>query len=233
MEYIEQLRSYEWLNKRQAILERDSNLCNKCHNSNYLSSFMLGISYGSGYNSYNKSGWLNTEDCMTSQHITVLYFGEKINIAKGSYLTYIIENKTAYLSSIIDLAEELKLKSVSFSHLNSDEPLVLFHNKKSKEELLNDVNSINWIYCKNLHIHHTYYQIGKLAWEYPDNALITLCWQCHESLHKNSIIRILDANGKILEERKVCNRCFGAGWFPEYTYVENGICFECRGKRYI
>src|SRR5260370_4869913 len=30
-----------------------------------------------------------------------------------------------------------------------------------------------------LHVHHRYYVQGKLPWEYPDEALITLCKQCH------------------------------------------------------
>jgi hypothetical protein len=38
--------------------------------------------------------------------------------------------------------------------------------------------------CSNelstLHIHHEYYSPGKLPWEYPDEALTTLCDLCHE-----------------------------------------------------
>lgn len=38
--------------------------------------------------------------------------------------------------------------------------------------------------CSNelatLHIHHEYYTPNTLPWEYPDDALITLCDLCHE-----------------------------------------------------
>ncbi len=33
---------------------------------------------------------------------------------------------------------------------------------------------------RTLHVHHKYYEWGKDPWEYPTNALITLCDSCHE-----------------------------------------------------
>ena len=36
---------------------------------------------------------------------------------------------------------------------------------------------------KDLHVHHTYYLIGKMPWEVPDDCLITLCKVCHEKEH--------------------------------------------------
>jgi 5-methylcytosine-specific restriction endonuclease McrA len=36
---------------------------------------------------------------------------------------------------------------------------------------------------KNLQVHHLYYLSGKLAWEYPDSALQTLCKGCHAMEH--------------------------------------------------
>lgn len=35
-----------------------------------------------------------------------------------------------------------------------------------------------------LHVHHTYYITGKLAWQHPDKSLITLCMLCHTKWHK-------------------------------------------------
>lgn len=37
---------------------------------------------------------------------------------------------------------------------------------------------------KNLIVHHRYYEDGLMAWEYPDDALITLCQPCHEAEHE-------------------------------------------------
>lgn len=37
----------------------------------------------------------------------------------------------------------------------------------------------------NLHVHHLYYVNGRLPWEYPDSALVTLCNTCHSIYHLN------------------------------------------------
>lgn len=38
--------------------------------------------------------------------------------------------------------------------------------------------------CNNkketLHVHHMYYEKGKMPWEYDNSALVTYCWECHE-----------------------------------------------------
>lgn len=36
----------------------------------------------------------------------------------------------------------------------------------------------------NLHVHHTRYIKGRMAWEYHDSDLVTLCGWCHEEVHK-------------------------------------------------
>ena len=42
-------------------------------------------------------------------------------------------------------------------------------------------------YCKTdkkLNVHHTYYIKGREPWDYPNNALIVLCLNCHELAHE-------------------------------------------------
>lgn len=34
-----------------------------------------------------------------------------------------------------------------------------------------------------LHVHHKYYKINTGPWDYPDDALITLCDNCHRQTH--------------------------------------------------
>lgn len=41
-----------------------------------------------------------------------------------------------------------------------------------------------------LQVHHRYYEEGLLPWEYPDDALVTLCEECHKDIHKNSRMEI-------------------------------------------
>ncbi len=58
-------------------------------------------------------------------------------------------------------------------------------------------------YCKTdkkLNVHHTYYVKDRLAWEYPNHALITLCLNCHELAHE----RIKSAK---FNKERINNKC--------------------------
>lgn len=41
----------------------------------------------------------------------------------------------------------------------------------------------------NLHVHHLYYEKGRKPWEYENNALVTVCAECHDILH-NQLAKI-------------------------------------------
>lgn len=45
--------------------------------------------------------------------------------------------------------------------------------------------------CK-LHVHHLYYVKDHLAWQYPYNALTTLCDICHKEWHKQNLLEVRD-----------------------------------------
>lgn len=45
-----------------------------------------------------------------------------------------------------------------------------------------------------LHVHHKQYAKGRMAWEYPDDELVTLCEDCHETMHEqNAMLRDVTA----------------------------------------
>lgn len=85
-----------------------------------------------------------------------------------------------------------------------------------------------------LHVHHKYYIISNLPWDYPNESLITLCNWCHSKFHENSTVSIyLQKNGDLIEMYYTpCYRCYGAGILPEYKHVQKGICFRCKGSKY-
>ena len=85
-----------------------------------------------------------------------------------------------------------------------------------------------------LNIHHRYYHYPRYAWAYDDSALITLCKRCHELVHLTlSPLVYAERDGKfVVMNFTPCYRCHGAGHFPEYRRIQNGICFRCRGQRY-
>jgi hypothetical protein len=94
-----------------------------------------------------------------------------------------------------------------------------------------------------LQVHHKVYYIkppvlGKMfefiyPWDYNDEDLITVCSSCHELIHESeNIPKIIKSSLENLDLTP-CGRCNGIGFFPQYHYVQNGICFECEGEMYI
>ena len=84
-----------------------------------------------------------------------------------------------------------------------------------------------------MHVHHTYYVLGKPPWEDPDDALVTLCNWCHWALHQNERVAVYASapRGREVPDLTPCSRCSGAGVFPEYRHVIEGVCFRCHGAR--
>lgn len=84
-----------------------------------------------------------------------------------------------------------------------------------------------------LHVHHKYYVKGKLAWEYPNEALVCLCQTCHQELHNNTIIKVYE-NEKMDSEMELttCKKCNGSGYISKYHYFKDGICFSCMGYKF-
>jgi hypothetical protein len=83
----------------------------------------------------------------------------------------------------------------------------------------------------SFHVHHTYYIFNCNPWDYSDEALLTLCSYCHFELHKSTTIQWVDANN-VFSNLTPCPRCNGAGSFPEYSHVQGGKCFYCKGAMY-
>lgn len=96
------------------------------------------------------------------------------------------------------------------------------------------LNSCQYLY-DGLNVHHKYYVRGKKPWEYDDDALVTLCADCHKKRHAAEQIPVY----KSLAERvvygfcDVCDKCGGSGYLPQYSYFKHGICFKCGGEGVI
>jgi hypothetical protein len=85
-----------------------------------------------------------------------------------------------------------------------------------------------------LQVHHKYYILGYLPWEYKDECLQTVCENCHKEIHLKNNIPIYDSSlmNNIITSRTTCQRCNGIGFIPKYNHIENGICFNCRGNKF-
>ncbi|MDF2451905.1 MAG: hypothetical protein K0S26_1409 [Bacteroidota bacterium] len=86
-----------------------------------------------------------------------------------------------------------------------------------------------------LHVHHRRYILGRLPWEYGGKDLITMCYECHMRFHEENDVEVYNENDNFLEKVNAitCPKCKGAGSFPQYVKIQNGICFTCKGTTYI
>ena len=161
---------------------------------------------------------------------------------KGSYF-----NKE---EQAIKIMPELKLRFIKgryfiFSDLCSDNYVVRIEIREIRETPI-IIISICYHDCsillyfdsenhtpKSLNVHHRYYINGKNPWEYDNDALITLCQDCHCLEHKYThtpVYRDL-YNKQVLRYTEICDRCGGSGYLPQYRHVEGGICFKCWGGK--
>ncbi len=83
---------------------------------------------------------------------------------------------------------------------------------------------------KGLNVHHNYYIMGNKPWEYANDALITLCQDCHCKRHNDAKVPLYTNNHHLIKYLIPCSRCDGSGYLPQYNHVENGICFKCGGE---
>jgi len=83
-----------------------------------------------------------------------------------------------------------------------------------------------------IQVHHLYYVMRKLPWDYPDEALVPLCIKCHSELH-GAVYE--EVNGELIERPNLrrCPKCSGTGYLPRFDYFENGKCFKCNGSGFV
>ncbi len=141
---------------------------------------------------------------------------------------------TQDVKRIIQFQEELVRDTKRFNELPIDEQNKIKSNKLfslHNFDLLYDIVEADKAY--SLHVHHKYYVLSKLPWEYQDDALITLCNWCHWKEHHNNAIPVFKNE---YDKQKIhytpCERCSGAGFFPQFKHVQDGICFNCGGERF-
>ena len=69
-------------------------------------------------------------------------------------------------------------------------------------------------YYKGLNVHHKYYIHGKAPWEYENDALVTLCEDCHKKRHLEKNVPVYNAQMQEIDSLRPCDRCGGSGYLP-------------------
>ncbi|UHG93330.1 hypothetical protein [Spirosoma oryzicola] len=232
-EYQSELRSLEWKHKREDILTRDGQVCQSCFNKKYLLDNFEINSFQSSLVQVPQGNSMVSSIQISSVQKRLYYCDKALKkVPKGrkkgekrGYAAFTISNQDSIILQAL-----FTVKPIIDSLSNNEYGLT---SEDIRAIAQTNPQRINWHYAKNLNIHHHYYLIGAKAWEYPNEALITYCSDCHLETHGKLKIPVFDKDGNKLEmELTTCSRCGGTGYMPEFNHVQAGICFKCRGARY-
>src|SRR5690606_34273771 len=94
------------------------------------------------------------------------------------------------------------------------------------------VNGFGSIRDTTLQVHHLYYVDRANPWDYPDDALVTVCSKCHRNIHENNTMTVYKDHtlSSVCQNLGDCYRCGGTGYLAEFSYYMGGICFSCMGS---
>lgn len=236
-DYQSQLESSDWRNKRNEILKRDHNQCQICgrgksmyvnFNKQYWN---VGVNYGESINEVLPYSLSMSDFKKLIQAKTIKIY----KLPNDGDLLFAISDNGMVGNVIVD--NRSSLQSVDNLRIN-----LIKHSSGLLSFVVRDRNILsnigNSLYLSEnpvvLNVHHKRYIIQHKAWEYSDEDLITLCNECHTKIHQAIGVKVYsDENGYMRQlSLTPCSRCHGTGYFPEYKYVQNGICFKCRGARF-
>lgn len=252
MNYKEKLQTYHWKVKRDRILYRDSQTCQRCGNNH--------VSMLPTYTGELEKDEIESLEVVDAKGLNTKLV--KLNTVDGIKLylkTYLSNDKLdAKLGLVVTVNLVLRNKIVypfNGSLINNQRRSILFEENINfiegvKRHLANRVDFISqdidkegfWLvekktegeFCKsvNLHVHHKCYRSGVEIWEQPDNEYLTLCNLCHQIVHDNQLIPYYNEDGEVYQYMKPCLKCGGKGFLECYNYIDNGICYRCDGRGY-
>lgn len=241
--YYELLLTDEWKLKRNEILKRDEYKCRSCANSSLINEYRISYcSYGTLQSGtlmivvYNK----NKQSLLRCKTTLDLNFFKGLIQAYGeSSIICLSHGEDAFcrMVGLVITDEKLNYSGIENRTINNIKEFGI-KQQITQESYLNNLpierfKKLKWLEVNHLHIHHKYYLLNKSPWEYPSEALTTLCWKCHEELHANSTIPVYNSLFELTDNYEVCPRCYGAGYFPQFSHVQAGVCFKCNGRRFI
>ena len=209
MNYNEQLNSQEWKSKREEIILRDKSRCTEC---NIERNQILGLS--------NKFGIKDFEDFKTERTSVG-------NIDTNTKKKLIIKNNFMSFCHYVGTSEQTPDISELKYALQWIQPKSSLESKKTRYICFDKDTHIKEMY--DLNVHHKYYISEKMAWEYKNDALITLCASCHKEEHSKNQIPVYNEKGEFQQYAENCPKCSGSGVLSEYNFYMNGVCFQCMG----
>ena len=240
IDYQTQLGCLEWQKKRNQILNRDSHRCQICGKGKSSQVRFNDQCWNIGIDYSNSSSEVLPVSLSVSDFKNLVH-AEALKIVKyrndNHLLVGISDNGVL---GVMNADNTPKLQSPDNLRINLiKHPSGLLSFVVRDKDISSDCINVEYsVYLSEtpivLNVHHKHYIIQHKAWEYLDEDLVTLCNECHTKIHQAIGVKVYsDENGYMRHiPLTPCARCYGAGYFPEYKHVENGICFRCRGARF-
>ncbi len=245
--YEDLLKDPQWQAKRKVILDRDLWKCQNCRNRSYVQPGLFGIALEPNANNFSKIKNLDGE------------FLKEIKIGEGGYpalpqrsMVYFLKDEDGkiYFAAARKftskesecwnaLLERKPNQSVdSFAKYLVENIQTIFKQlyqmlKAFQPATDEDFSKLKWIVVSDIHVHHTFYQLGRDPWDYPNESLQTLCRKCHHELHQTTSVPVLDPEENVIGDFKPCTTCDGTGYRAQFHYHMGGVCFTCMGKKYL
>lgn len=238
MSYKKLLERPEWQNRRREILLRDNLKCVICNNEKMIANATIvkGLRTISPENDNlifqfdleNETLYyrIKNENLIITLNETAINHHLNIYLTKSEEENYIsgIQGKFEY--------DQIELNKYSENNILKD----FITDDQWKKLVTQDIieNNTKWYYVPGLQVHHNKYIEKRKPWEYDDNDLITVCRDCHEQIHATTTIKVYSYINPNIEIKNLtpCRKCNGHGYFPEFTHIQNGICFRCFGSQY-
>lgn len=211
LSYDELLRDKNWLIKRVEIMLRDNYCCVNCDSPRPIL-----------HNIVNKHGIFHYSE-LESKGIDIILKATK----DGEHFIYRKNQRYPQPGYYIGInGKSASIENTFFAYQIFDpngmmlryKALICFTEEIANSGVRTDLN-----------IHHKYYIYGNMPWEYPDEALETLCLECHQKRHNEVQIPVYNKEYEILGYGNTCPKCLGSGYLPEFNYYMNGVCFLCSG----
>ncbi len=232
MAYRELLLDPLWQARKEKIIVRDGIKCTVCNNFNLVKNCLAGLLFFHGENydgklfgfyGYNKKGLLINHKVFVKRYLNII----PLNGPNG-HVVYIDEESENGIFA--------KMVAIRDRQINDYDQLVLTPPNGTAEGAFKLQNhawqNYKWRVAPALHVNHLYYRKSFNPWDYPDEALQTICWECHEQLNKNKSVPYLNETGIQIRTINPCKKCYGAGFLPGYQEADEAICDRCNGARY-
>jgi 5-methylcytosine-specific restriction endonuclease McrA len=198
MTYPEQLKTLDWQKRRREIILRDKCVCQKCFNERIVTGksniIMPDVKWTSEHYVINFK--LGTENQIKFLRTEYSIFNNEFNkdekrlemfidnTALGTKLLAVRRMITDYSKSKSILREKINARKTNSSFTS------IYSIKQCEKEL--EVIAIieekekyqPYLIVPGLNVHHKKYLPNRMAWDYTDDYLMTVCRECHEEIHK-------------------------------------------------